>query len=163
MYGLREDVYQSFMSGSIPNTAVPGLHLTMQYLFLEHANQPSSFPPKSHRLSLQERSANRKFRIRTIDIFHVTRLKTLGGITRLLPSLCVPGLHHPNGREVASRWSTTDRRDLIRKTKIIAFALGALGNSTDVDYPNPWNSCGDGYQTTAGSSSRSGSTLNAYE
>jgi hypothetical protein len=125
----------------------------------------------SHRRSLQNRIGCHYRRGRpiagfgfaTIDVFHVTRLKTLGGITRLLPSLCVPGLHHPNGREVASRWSTTDRRDLIRKIKIIAFALGALGNSTDVDYSNPWNSCGDGYQTTAGSSSRSGSTLNAYE
>ncbi|KAF2029733.1 hypothetical protein EK21DRAFT_89516 [Setomelanomma holmii] len=52
---------------------------------------------------------------------------------------------------------------LIGKTKTIAFALGAPNNGAEVDYLDPWNSRGDGYQTTGGSSTSSGSAVTAYD
>lgn len=49
------------------------------------------------------------------------------------------------------------------KTPTIVFALGTPYNGKEIDYLDPWNTRGDGYQRTGGSSSGSGSAVIAYE
>jgi len=48
---------------------------------------------------------------------------------------------------------------MIGKTRSVGFALSSPQNGREVDSLDPWNSRGDGYQTTGGSSSGSGAAV----
>jgi len=52
---------------------------------------------------------------------------------------------------------------MIGKTRSVGFALSSPQNGREVDFLDPWNSRGDGYQTTGGSSSGSGAAMTAYD
>lgn len=51
----------------------------------------------------------------------------------------------------------------VGKTKTTAFSLSSHSNGREVDYLDPWNARGDGYQTTGGTSSGSGAAVTAYD
>jgi Asp-tRNA(Asn)/Glu-tRNA(Gln) amidotransferase A subunit family amidase len=92
------------------------------------------------------------------DIFHIKGLKTSGG------SRSYYNTYGPQNytTEVVEKSIVAGAR-MVGKTKTIAFALGTPRNGWEVDYQDPWNLRGDGYQTTGGSSSGSSSAITAYE
>lgn len=92
------------------------------------------------------------------DIFHVKGLKTSGGSRSYYNAY---GSQNYT-TEVVEKSVAAGAR-LVGKTKTIAFALGTPRNGWEVDYQDPWNLRGDGYQTTGGSSSGSSAAITAYE
>jgi Asp-tRNA(Asn)/Glu-tRNA(Gln) amidotransferase A subunit family amidase len=159
-YGLHEDQYEAFMSGSILNTAESGAHLTMQVSISGTRLPAMIVPSKISTMSFvstedSEPLAGLRFAVK--DIFHVKGLKTSGG-SRAYYQVYGP----QNYTTQVVEKSLTGGAQLIGKTKTIAFALGAPQNGAEIDYLDPWNPRGDGYQTTGGSSSGSGSAATAY-
>jgi Asp-tRNA(Asn)/Glu-tRNA(Gln) amidotransferase A subunit family amidase len=159
VYGLHEDVYESFMSGAIPNAAIPGAHLTMQ-VSVPGTREPAIIVPSriASAITTGQVGPLAGLRFATKDIFHITGLKTSGG-SRAYYQVYAP----QNYTTQTVEKSLAGGAQLIGKTKTIAFALGAPGNGAEIDYLDPWNSRGDGYQTTGGSSSGSGSAVTAYD
>lgn len=159
VYGLHEDVWQSFMSGSIPNTDLPGSHLTM-HVSIPGTREPAIIVPSkiaSKTLS-KEKNPLAGLRFAVKDIFHVKGLKTSGG------SRAYYQVYGPQNYTTETVEKTlAGGAQLVGKTRTIAFALSAPGNGKEIDYIDPWNSRGDGYQTTGGSSSGSGSAVTAYD
>jgi Asp-tRNA(Asn)/Glu-tRNA(Gln) amidotransferase A subunit family amidase len=92
------------------------------------------------------------------DIYHVRGLTTTGG-SRAYGQ--VYGAQNYTNAVVST--SLRAGAQLVGKTKTIAFALGTPRNGWEVDYQDPWNFRGDGYQTTGGSSSGSGAAVTAYD
>jgi hypothetical protein len=77
VYGLHEDVYQSFVSRSIPNAAVPGSHLTMQVSVPGTRELAIIVPSKiASSITTREVGPLACLRFATKDIFHITGLKT---------------------------------------------------------------------------------------
>lgn len=92
------------------------------------------------------------------DIFHVSGLKTSGGSRAYYQAY-----GYQNYTTETVQLSLDAGASLVGKTKTITFALGAPVNGMEVDYADPWNSRGDGYQSTGGSSSGSGAAITAYD
>jgi Asp-tRNA(Asn)/Glu-tRNA(Gln) amidotransferase A subunit family amidase len=158
VYGLHEDVWESFMSGSIPNNAVAG-HLTLQ-VSIPGSRMPAIIVPSRIASAITKVAAGplAGLRFAVKDIFHVKGLKTSGG-SRAYYQVYGPQNYTTDTVEK----SLLGDAQLVGKTRTIAFALGAPNNGKEIDYLDPWNPRGDGYQTTGGSSSGSGSAVTAYE
>lgn len=155
-YALHEDIYESFMSGSIP--VAEDSHLTLQ-ISVPGTRLPSIITPsRIPSMTKSEVGPLAGLRFAVKDIFHVKGLKTSGGSRAYYQ---VYGPQNYTTDTVAA--SLAGGAQLIGKTKTIAFALGAPQNGAEIDYLDPWNSRGDGYQTTGGSSSGSGSAATAYD
>ena len=92
------------------------------------------------------------------DIFHVQGLKTSGGSRSYYEAYSPQNYTN----EVVEKSIAAGAR-FVGKTKTIAFALGTPRNGWEVDYQDPWNVRGDGYQTTGGSSSGSSAAITAYD
>lgn len=142
-YNVKDDPAIAFMEGSIPSetdesfTAFPsGIPL----------------PPTVGHGPL----AGMRFAVK--DIFHVEGLKTSGGSRAYYDTY---GPQNYTNQVVAK--SIAAGAHLVGKTKTIAFALGTPRNGWEVDYQDPWNFRGDGYQTTGGSSSGSSAAIIAYD
>lgn len=94
----------------------------------------------------------------TKDLFQVKGIRTSGGSKSHYeaydPSNHTSGIVLKNIAAGAS---------LVGKTKTTAFALTTTHNGWEVDYHDPFNVRGDGYLTTAGSSSGSGAAVTAYD
>jgi Asp-tRNA(Asn)/Glu-tRNA(Gln) amidotransferase A subunit family amidase len=156
-YGLQEDVWDSFMSGSIPDDASTGNHLTMQ-VSIPGTRTPAIIVPSRLRSWSEDAGPLAGLRFAVKDIFHVKGLKTSGG-SRAFYQVYGP----QNYTTQTVEKSLAGGAQLVGKTRTIAFALGAPNNGAEVDYLDPWNPRGDGYQSTGGSSSGSGSAATAYE
>lgn len=156
VFGLHEDVWDSFMSGSIPVDASTGTHLTMQ-VSVPGTRTPAIIVPS--RISSADADgplAGLRFAVK--DIFHVKGLKTSGG------SRAYYQVYGPQNFTTQTVEKTlSGGAQLVGKTRTIAFALGAPNNGAEIDYLDPWNPRGDGYQSTGGSSTGSGSAATAYE
>ncbi|KAF2636897.1 amidase signature enzyme, partial [Massarina eburnea CBS 473.64] len=159
VYGLHEDVWESFMSGSILSSSVAGAHLTMQ-VSIPGTRMPAIIVPSriNSAISIEDQSPLSGLRFAVKDIFHVQGLKTSGGSRAYYQ---IYGPQNYTTQTVAKSLSGGAR--LVGKTRTIAFALGAPQNGKEIDYLDPWNPRGDGYQTTGGSSSGSGSAITAYD
>jgi Asp-tRNA(Asn)/Glu-tRNA(Gln) amidotransferase A subunit family amidase len=158
VYGLHEDVWESFMSGSIPSNAVAG-HLTLQ-VSIPGSRMPAIIVPSRIASAITTVAAGplAGLRFAVKDIFHVKGLKTSGG-SRAYYQVYGPQNYTTDTVEK----SLLGDAQLVGKTRTIAFALGAPNNGKEIDYLDPWNPRGDGYQTTGGSSSGSGSAVTAYD
>lgn len=159
-YGLHEDLWESFMSGSIPSPSVAGAHLTLQ-VSVPGSQMPAIIVPSriASTISIDDDSkplAGLRFAVK--DIFHVKGLKTSGG-SRAYYQVYGP----QNYTTQTVEKSLAGGAQLVGKTRTIAFALGTPNNGKEIDYSDPWNPRGDGYQTTGGSSSGSGSAVAAYD
>lgn len=160
-YGLHEDQFEAFMSGSLPSTSKSEAYLTMQ-VSIPGTRLPAIIVPS--RISAMSFSSTEDseplagLRFAVKDIFHVKGLATSGG------SRAYYQVYGPQNytTQVVGK-SLSGGAQLIGKTKTIAFALGAPQNGAEIDYLDPWNARGDGYQTTGGSSSGSGSAATAYD
>lgn len=91
------------------------------------------------------------------DIFHVEGLKTSGGSRAYYETY-----GYQNWTTETAELTIDGGASLVGKTKTIAFALGTPLNGNEIDYQDPWNARGDGYQSTGGSSSGSGAAVTAY-
>lgn len=157
-YGLHEDHFEAFMSGSIPVASSPDEHLTLQ-VSIPGTRMPAIIVPSrisSAVVSDPGPLAGLRFAVK--DIFHVKGLKTSGG-SRAYYQVYGP----QNYTTETVEKSLAGGAQLIGKTRTIAFALGAPNNGKEIDYSDPWNPRGDGYLTTGGSSSGSGSAVTAYD
>ncbi|PSN69376.1 amidase signature enzyme [Corynespora cassiicola Philippines] len=156
-YGLHEDDYEAFMSGSMPKDGLAGEHITMQ-VSVPGSRMPAIIVPSRIPSLIGEGGPLAGLRFAVKDIFHVRGLKTSGG------SRAYHQVYGPQNytTQTVSK-SISGGADLIGKTRTIAFALGAPNNGKEIDYLDPWNPRGDGYQTTGGSSSGSGSAATAYD
>ncbi|CAO2652731.1 Nn.00g021420.m01.CDS01 [Neocucurbitaria sp. VM-36] len=159
VYGLHEDPYEAFMSGSIPSTSMKGEHLTMQ-VSIPGTRLPAIIVPSKigSVLAAEDAGPLAGLRFAVKDIFHVKGLKTSGG-SRAYYQVYGP----QNYTTETVEKSLAGGAQLIGKTRTIAFALGAPNNGKEIDYLDPWNPRGDGYLTTGGSSSGSGSAATAYD
>jgi Asp-tRNA(Asn)/Glu-tRNA(Gln) amidotransferase A subunit family amidase len=159
VYGLHEDVWEAFMSGSIPNEVSEGSHLTMQ-VSIPGTRMPAIIVPSkiASAVPTTEDHPLAGLRFAVKDIFHVKGLKTSGG-SRAYYQVYGP----QNYTTQTVEKSLAGGAQLVGKTRTIAFALGAPNNGKEIDYLDPWNPRGDGYQTTGGSSSGSGSAATAYD
>lgn len=92
------------------------------------------------------------------DLFHVKGVKTSGGSKSHY--LAYPPQNHTSGIVLKNIEAGAS---LVGKTKTTAFALTTTHNGWEVDYHDPFNVRGDGYLTTAGSSSGSGAAVTAYD
>ncbi|KAF2748794.1 amidase signature enzyme [Sporormia fimetaria CBS 119925] len=163
VYGLHEDAWEAFMSGSIPHNAVAGSHLTLQ-VSIPGTRAPAIIVPSrigsvmASKESSKQSSPLAGLRFAVKDIFHVKGLKTSGG------SRAYYQVYGPQNYTTETVEKTlTGGAQLVGKTRTIAFALSAPANGKEIDYLDPWNPRGDGYQTTGGSSSGSGSAATAYD
>ncbi|KAF1998772.1 amidase signature enzyme [Amniculicola lignicola CBS 123094] len=147
------------MSGSIPSPAAPGSHLTLQ-VSIPGTRLPAIIVPSriSSVTSQKDDGPLAGLRFAAKDIFHVKGLKTSGG-SRAYYQVYGPQNYTTDTVEK----SLAGGASLIGKTKTIAFALGAPNNGMEIDYPDPWNARSDGYESTGGSSSGSGSAVTAYD
>jgi Asp-tRNA(Asn)/Glu-tRNA(Gln) amidotransferase A subunit family amidase len=159
VYALHEDVWESFMSGAIPSNFVTGSYLTLQ-VSIPGTRAPAIIVPSkiASAISLKEVNPLAGLRFAVKDIFHVSGLKTSGG-SRAYYQVYGP----QNYTTETVEKSLAGGAQLVGKTRTIAFALGAPNNGKEIDYIDPWNPRGDGYQTTGGSSSGSGSAVTAYD
>ncbi|KAF2113157.1 hypothetical protein BDV96DRAFT_648131 [Lophiotrema nucula] len=157
VYGIHEDVWDSFMSGSMSNTAVAGSHLTFQ-VSIPGTRTPGIIVPSKISSAISMEEVGPLAGLRFKDIFHVQGLKTSGG-SRAYYQVYGP----QNYTTDIVKKSLAGGAQLVGKTRTIAFALGAPNNGQEIDYSDPWNSRGDGYQTTGGSSTGSGSAATAYD
>lgn len=156
VFGLHEDVWDSFMSGSIPVDASTGTHLTMQVSVPGTRTPAIIVPSRIASTATDGPLAGLRFAVK--DIFHVKGLKTSGG-SRAYYQVYGP----QNYTTQTVEKSLAGGAQLVGKTRTIAFALGAPNNGAEIDYLDPWNPRGDGYQSTGGSSTGSGSAATAYE
>lgn len=144
------------MSGSIPLDASQNTHLTMQ-VSVPGTRTPAIIVPS--RISSADADgplAGLRFAVK--DIFHVKGLKTSGG------SRAYYQVHGPQNFTTQTVEKTiAGGAQLVGKTRTIAFALGAPNNGAEIDYLDPWNPRGDGYMSTGGSSTGSGSAATAYD
>lgn len=157
-YALHEDTYEAFMSGAIPSPDDVDAFLTLQ-VSIPGTRVPAIIVPSkipSYPSAALNPLAGLRFAAK--DIFHVSGLKTSGGSQAYYQ---VYGPQNYTTDTVAK--TLAGGAQLVGKTKTIAFALGAPQNGAEIDYLDPWNPRGDGYQTTGGSSSGSGSAPTAYE
>lgn len=92
------------------------------------------------------------------DIFHINGLKTSGGSRAYYETY---GYQNYTTETVAL--CENAGASLVGKLRTITFALGTPRNGMSVDYHDPWNARGDGYMSTGGSSSGSGSAVVAYD
>ncbi|KAJ4301513.1 hypothetical protein N0V90_003606 [Kalmusia sp. IMI 367209] len=139
------------MSGSIPSGTASGMHLALTPAIIvpsriSSATSTEIFGPLSG------------LRFAVKDIFHVKGLKTSGG-SRAYYQVYGPQNYTTHTVEK----SLAGGAQLVGKTRTIAFALSAPNNGAEIDYLDPWNARGDGYQTTGGSSNGSGSAATAYD
>ncbi|KAF2730630.1 amidase signature enzyme [Polyplosphaeria fusca] len=159
VYGLHEDVYESFMSGAIPSASAQDSFLTLQ-VSIPGTRMPAIIVPSKIASAVTRDAvgplAGLRFAVK--DIFHVKGLKTSGG-SRAYYEVYGPQNYTTQTVEKLLAGGA----QLIGKTRTIAFALGAPNNGAEIDYLDPWNSRGDGYQTTGGSSSGTGSAVTAYD
>ncbi|KAJ4362935.1 hypothetical protein N0V83_010052 [Neocucurbitaria cava] len=159
VYGLHEDQYEAFMSGSIPKTSSKGEHLTLQ-VSIPGTRLPAVIVPSKigSLVTTEDVGPLAGLRFAVKDIFHIKGLKTSGG------SRAYYEVYGPQNYTTETVEKTlAGGAQLIGKTRTIAFALGAPNNGKEIDYLDPWNARGDGYQTTGGSSSGSGSATVAYD
>jgi Asp-tRNA(Asn)/Glu-tRNA(Gln) amidotransferase A subunit family amidase len=92
------------------------------------------------------------------DIFHVKGMKTSGGSRAYYQS------YGPQNYTTQVVQKCFDGgAEMIGKTRSVGFALSSPQNGREVDLLDPWNSRGDGYQTTDASSSGSGVAMTAYD
>lgn len=92
------------------------------------------------------------------DLFHVKGVRTSAGSKSHY--LAYPPQNHTSGIVLKNIEAGAQ---LVGKTKTTAFALTTTHNGWEVDYHDPFNVRGDGYLTTAGSSSGSGAAVTAYD
>lgn len=147
------------MSGSISDDASQGTYLTMQVSIPGTRTPAIVVPSRIISANPDENTgplAGLRFAVK--DIFHVKGLKTSGGSRAYYQ---VYGTQNYTTQTVEK--SVAGGAQLVGKTRTIAFALGAPNNGAEIDYLDPWNPRGDGYQSTGGSSSGSGSAITAYE
>jgi len=156
-YSLHEDQFDAFMSGSFPSTSTPGAYITL-HVSIPGTRTPAMIVPSKIASSVKGMGPLAGLRFAVKDIFHIEGLKTSGG-SRAYYQVYGP----QNYTTQTVEKSLAGGADLIGKTRTIAFALGAPQNGLEIDYLDPWNSRGDGYQTTGGSSSGSGSAATAYD
>ncbi|PVI03451.1 amidase signature enzyme [Periconia macrospinosa] len=158
-YGIHEDVWDSFISGSVPTDVATGSHLAMQ-VSIPGTRTPAIIVPSRIKsvASTEDVGPLAGLRFAVKDIFHVKGLKTSGG-SRAYYQVYGP----QNYTTQTVEKSLAGGAQLVGKTRTIAFALGAPNNGAEIDYLDPWNPRGDGYQSTGGSSSGSGSAATAYE
>lgn len=158
-YALHEDIYEAFMSGAIVNPAAEDSHLTL-HVSIPGTRLPAIIVPSriAPAITASEDTPLAGLRFAVKDIFHVKGLKTSGG-SRAYYQVYGP----QNYTTETVEKSLAGGAQMVGKTKTIAFALGAPQNGAEIDYLDPWNARADGYQTTGGSSSGSGSAPTAYE
>ncbi|KAH7131808.1 amidase signature domain-containing protein [Dendryphion nanum] len=159
VFGIHEDVFEAFMSGSIPSASIENAHLTMQ-VSVPGTRMPGIIVPLriASAITTNDPGPLAGLRFAVKDIFHVSGLKTSGGSRAYYQ---VYGPQNYTTQTVDK--SLAGGAQLVGKTRTIAFALGAPNNGKEIDYLDPWNPRGDGYQTTGGSSSGSGSAVTAYD
>ncbi|CAG8960054.1 hypothetical protein HYFRA_00013242 [Hymenoscyphus fraxineus] len=142
-YQLMEDPQQAFMTGVIP----AGSDDSYRPIF----GIPVSAPSKGEGIL-----AGLNFAVK--DLFHVKGVKTAAGSRAYYASY--PAQNHTSGIILKTLRAGAS---LVGKTKTTAFALTTIHNGWEVDYHDPFNSRGDGYLSTAGSSSGSGAAVTAYD
>ena len=145
------------MEGSIPNPSTSGSHLALHFS-LPGTRLPSILVPSRLACTMSDAGPLSGLRFAVKDIFHIQGLKTSGGCRSYYEAY---GPQNYSTQTVAL--SLGGGASLIGKTRTIAFALGTPIDGQEVDFLNPWNARGDGYQTTGGSSSGSGAAVTAYD
>jgi hypothetical protein len=133
VYGLHENVWESFTSGSVPSKAVAGAHLTMQ-VSIPGTRMPAIIIPSriSSAITTEVIGPLAGLRFAVKDIFHVKGLKTSGG-SRAYYQVYGPQNYTTDTVEK----SLMGGAQLVGKTRTIAFALGAPNNGKEIDYPDP--------------------------
>ncbi|KAI1770004.1 amidase signature domain-containing protein [Hypoxylon cercidicola] len=92
------------------------------------------------------------------DLYHVKGIETFAGSRAYGASY--PPQNHTSGMV---RKTLAGGATMVGKVKTTQFALTTTRNGWEVDFHDPFNSRGDGYLSTAGSSSGPGSAMVAYD
>ncbi|KAH7303823.1 amidase signature domain-containing protein [Stachybotrys elegans] len=157
VYSLHPDTYDAFMYGSFPDSSEPGKH---QQLHVSIAGSRVPYVIVPSRLSSTGADAGplAGLRYAVKDIFHIDGLKTSGGSRAYYEAY-----GYQNYTTETVQLCESAGASLVGKLRTITFALGTPRNGQSVDYHDPWNARGDGYQSTGGSSSGSGAAVIAYD
>lgn len=139
--GATPDSFNS-MHVSIPGTRLPAIIVPSRISSLTSSN-PGPL-------------AGLRFAVK--DIFHIKGMKTSGGSRAYYQTY-----GHQNYTTETVQFNLDGGASMIGKTRTIPFALGPPRMGDEIDYQNPWNTRGDGYQSTGGSSSGSSSAITAYD
>jgi Asp-tRNA(Asn)/Glu-tRNA(Gln) amidotransferase A subunit family amidase len=159
VYEIHADDYEGFMKvlhkeDSESDTHI-SLHVSVPWARLPGTITPSrlsSTAPDSATLPL----SGLRFGVK--DIFHVKGMKTSGGGRAYYQS------YGPQNYTTQVVQKCLDGgAQMTGKTRSVGLALSSPRNGREVDFLNPWNSRGDGYQTIGGSSSGSGAAMTAYD
>ncbi|CAH0043229.1 unnamed protein product [Clonostachys rhizophaga] len=136
---------------TLPDCEEGGLSVTPVY-----ALHPDNYEGSHQLSSVQGPLAGLRFGVK--DIFDIKRLKTSGGSRAYYETY-----GYQNYTTETVQLCENAGASLIDKLRTITFALGTPRNGMSVVFHDPWNSCGDGYMSTGGSSSGSGAAVTAYE
>lgn len=145
------------MYGSLPDTNVAGKHQQM-HVSLPGSMRPNIIVPSKLSSTVAGSGPLAGLRYAVKDIFHINGLKTSGGSRAYYETY-----GYQNETTETVKFCEDAGASLVGKLRTITFALGTPRNGMSVDYHDPWNARGDGYMSTGGSSSGSGSAVVAYD
>lgn len=145
------------MYGSVPDSTEAGKHQQM-HISLPGSRMPNIIVPSKLSSTVAKAGPLTGLRYAVKDIFHINGLKTSGG-SRAYYEL----YGYQNETTETVKFCEDAGASLVGKLRTITFALGTPRNGMSVDYHDPWNARGDGYMSTGGSSSGSGSAVVAYD
>ena len=149
VFRLYPDPQLAFMCGTIPSTDQKGFRSTHMDMIPVPSRLYSEPPSTSQPLNGK--------RIAVKDVFDIAGMTTSAGVRAF------DGFYGPTQRTAPAIQHLIDQGAIIvGKTKTVQLASGE--NPMDwVDYQCPFNPRGDGYFTTAGSSTGSAAALAAYD
>lgn len=145
------------MYGSLPDTVMAGKHQQM-HVSLPGSRMPNIIVPSKLSSTVSGAGPLAGLRYAVKDIFHINGLKTSGGSRAYYEAY-----GYQNETTETVQFCEDAGASLVGKLCTITFALGTPRNGMSVDYHDPWNARGDGYMSTGGSSSGSGSAVVAYD
>lgn len=145
------------MHGSFPDATEAGRHQQL-HVSLPGSQMPNIIVPSRIASMSAKDSPLAGLRFAVKDIFHINGLKTSGGSRAYYETY-----GYQNYSTETVELSEKAGASLVGKLRTITFALGTPTNGQSVDYQDPWNARGDGYMSTGGSSSGSGSAVVAYD
>jgi hypothetical protein len=157
VYEIHTDDYEAFMEGSYKKDSESGTHISLHISILG-TRLPGIITPSRLSSTAPDALLLAGLRFAVKDIFHVKGMKTSGGSRAYYQSY---GPQNYTTQVVQK--SLDGGAEMIGKTRSVGFALSSPQNGRDVDFLDPWNSRGDGYQATGGSSSGSGAAVIAYD
>ncbi|KAF9870786.1 hypothetical protein CkaCkLH20_11685 [Colletotrichum karsti] len=152
------DTSLSFMSGSLLLNASSDSYIATHFGIPCALQQGIAVPSRLSSLPATKDGPLAGLRFAVKDVIDVKGMKTSGGCR---------AYYQTYGPRDASADAVSEfvrgGAKLVGKLRTTAFAQTTPVNGGEIDYQDPWNPRGDGYQTTGGSSSGSGSAVSSYD